>query len=93
MRSGILKEMPKSEAATRYRIYVYNPTESAAANVKLMDRLDPATVLIADSFYTTSEDSKVKYDPKTRALEVTTQRLESGKYYIVEFYVELQPIE
>jgi uncharacterized repeat protein (TIGR01451 family) len=93
LKEGLLKAEPASAEIICYRIYVTNPTESKAANVRILDRLDERTALIADAVYTSSGASKVGYDKETRALEVVLPELAASAGFVVEYYVELQPAQ
>ena len=86
----MLKAEPLSAEIICYRIYVTNPTESKAVDVRILDRLDERTALIADAFYTSSEASKVGYDDESKALEVALPELGASKGFVVEYYVEFR---
>jgi hypothetical protein len=53
-----------------------------------MERLDASTRLLFNSMATTSEAASAKYSPDLGGLEVTLPSLDSGGYFILEFFVE-----
>jgi len=88
LREGTLKNTPRSNAIIRYRILVFNASESAAVDINILDRLDAKSELLVDSMYTTSTEAKARFDQEKKMLLVTLPRLEAEEQFMLEFYVE-----
>lgn len=85
-KQGVLKKKPRSAAIIRYRIFVFNKSDSIAKDVHIIDRLDSRTSLIA---WSAPSPVEFAYDPETRKIETTLSRLEPMYYFVLEFYVDL----
>jgi len=86
--SGVLKDRPRGKWLIAYRISVLNATGSVAKSVRILERLDASTTLLVNSMATTSEAASAQYSPDLGALEVTLPSLDSGGYFVFEFFVE-----
>ncbi|MCD6405845.1 MAG: hypothetical protein J7M19_08455 [Planctomycetes bacterium] len=86
LEQGVLKEKPRSAAVIRYRIFVFNKSDSIARDVQVVDRLDPKVSLVA---WSAPQPVEFTYDPETRKIETTLSRLEPMYYFVLEFYVDL----
>lgn len=86
--AGVLRDRPKSGAVIAYRVHVLNMGEAAAADIKVLDRLDEATRLLVNSMATNSDAATARYFLESRAIEVALPRLGVGEYFLIEFFVE-----
>ncbi len=84
--SGVIEAAPTSRFLIRYRLFIFNQSESVATDVKVVNRLDTQV-----SFFAAPAGQAVRIDhqPETATVVVSAPKLESMEAVTADFYVEL----
>lgn len=83
---GVLDRSPLSKGLIRYRFFIFNESESVAADVKIVNRLDRTVTFFA---VPKGQEAAVESQPQTDTVVVSIPRLESMEAVVADFYVEV----
>jgi hypothetical protein len=83
---GVLETAPPSRFLIRYRLFIFNGSESAATDVKVINRLDTQVSFFAAP---AGQVVEIESQPETGTVVVSAPKLESMEAVTADFYVEL----
>lgn len=85
LEDGVIPRRPDAPFLIQYRFYVFNYSDSVAADVSIVNRLDPVTPFFAAAG---SRAGDITYGAGKHAVTATADRLDPQKGLMFEFYVE-----
>ena len=85
LEQGTIERRPGARYLIQYRFYVYNHSMSVAADVLIINRLDPGTPFFAPASWQADE---ITYDAEKHTVRAVAPKLESMTGAMFEFYVE-----